>query len=141
MKLADMPKITKTNHTAQQTWLENQIKKNNGSIFLNKQKAEIAWEKLSEELIIDDREVEKYMARYLSESGIKKLVNTLRVAETRAKKSTFKLQCQIDYSNNQKLEMIMTATGLNKGEAINKLIELADLKRITTKETQLEITM
>ena len=140
-KLADMPAVFKTNHTGQISWLDGQLRKNNSSIFLNPARAEAAWAKLHKELVIDDREVEKFMARYLSKTGIQKLTTTLRVAETRAKKAGFKLQCNIEYANNQKLEKLMKATGLKKGEMIDLLIELADLKKITTKETQYEITM
>ena len=143
MKLVDMPKIFITNHTAQRTWLENQMKKFNLEIFLNPERAIAAWNKLLDANMgsIEDKDLEKFVARYLSELGIKKLTITLRVAETRAKRKGFKLQCNIDYSNNQKLDLLMEATGMSKGDVINKLIELADLKKITKTEEQLEITL
>lgn len=142
-KLSDMPKALKSNHQTQIKWLDGQIAKNNRSIFLNPEKAEAAYNKLNEENMgqIEKKDLEKFVARYLSESGIKKIITTIRVAETRAKKKGFKLQCNIEFSNNQKLEKLMKATGMNKGEVINKLIELANINKITKKEEQLEITL
>jgi len=143
-KLTDIPKIFTTNHSAQINWLTGHLTKNNGSIFLNIDKAEKAFSKLLTENMgqIENKDLEKFVARYLSETGIKKLTTTLRVAETRAKKKAFKLQCNIKYSNNQKLEKLMIDTGMkNKGEVIDKLIELANLEKITKTEEQLEITL
>ena len=139
----DIPSPLKSNHTAQTKWLNGQIAKNNNSIFLNPKKAVAAYNTLLDGTmgLIDNSEIEKFMARYLSESGIKKLSITLRVAETRAKSKGFKLQCNISSSSNQKLERFMEATGMNKGEVIDLLIGLADLKTIIKKEQQYEITM
>jgi hypothetical protein len=119
--------LLKSNHTAQITWLEGQIAKNNGSIFLNSNLAIKAWSDLKGENIgfIDDQDVEAFMSRNLSKAGGEKLYTTLRVAETRAKKNGFRLQCNIDYSANQKLEKMMRQTGQNKGDLLNRLIEQA----------------
>lgn len=142
-RLADMPKITTTNHTAQVTWLENQFKKCNDSVFMKKETAQKAWNKILDENLglPVNREIEKFMAKYLNKTGVKALTNTLRVAETRAKKKGFKLQCNIKVSNNRKLEEMMNATGLTKGAVLDKLIELANLEKITKTEEQLEITL
>jgi vacuolar-type H+-ATPase subunit I/STV1 len=114
-----------SNYMAQITWLRGQIAKNNGAIFLNSNLAIKAWNELEKEntSLIDDQDVEAFMSRYLSKSGEDKLYTTLRVAETRAKKNSFRLQCNIEYSANQKLEVIVAKTGLSKGELISKLIE------------------
>jgi hypothetical protein len=126
MKTSTVPKIFETNHTAQIKWLNGQIAKNNTSIFLNPSKALEAYDTLNNENMgIIDKEIETFIKRYLSESGIKKLGVTLRVAETRAKKGKFRLQCNIEYSNNIKLEKMMKAKGMEKGDVINQLIEQA----------------
>jgi hypothetical protein len=116
-----------SNHVAQIKWLDGQIAKNNGAIFLNQKLAEKAWNDLNVKNmgIIDDRDVEAFMSRYLSKSGDNKLYTTLRVAETRAKKAGFRLQCNIEYSANQKLEKMMRQTGISKGNFLNRLIEQA----------------
>ena len=113
-----------SNYTGQIAWLDGQIRKNNRSIFINPQLAEEAWIKLKDESIgiIDNSDVEAFMSRYLSEKGSSKLYTTLRVAETRAKKNGFRLQCNIEYSANRSLEVLAARTGLSKGELISKLI-------------------
>lgn len=135
--------ILKTNHTAQLKWLDGQIKKDNMSIFLNAKLAMTAYKRLQNKNmgIIDDKDVEKLIGDRLTDEAKKKLVTTLRVAETRSKKNGFQLQATITYSNNEKLKMLMTETGMKKQDVINKLIELADLKKITKTEEQLEITL
>ena len=142
-KLSDMPEIFKTDHERQSTWIDGQIKKNNGAIFLNQVRAEAAYAKLKDDSmgLIDNRDLEKFVARYFSPVGLKKLNTTLRVAKSRSEAKSFRLQCNIDYSANSKLERFMQATGLGKGELLTKLIELADLEKIETKETQFEITL
>lgn len=141
-KLSDMPKITKTNHTAQIKWLDGQIRKNNNSIFLNPKLALPAYEKINdiEMGLVTNRELEKFISRYLSESGIKKLVTTLRVAETRSK-CGFSLQVTISNQSKSKLDYLANKTGMKKNEIVEKLLELADLEKITKTEQQLEITL
>ena len=135
------PKIFTTNHNAQIKWLDGQIAKNNGSIFLNSVKAEAAWRKLKRDLIIDEQALEKFVSRYLSEAGIKKLHITLRVAEARAKKKTFRLQCQIEYSANRKLESMISKTGLSKGELISQLIALSEVEEKVKIEKKIEYVL
>lgn len=133
--------LLKTEHTRQLNWLANQIKKDNTSIFLNPKLANKAFEKLTtESLIPDESKIEKYMKRYLSESGTKKLVTTLRVALKRAKESN-KLQVNLTIENNSKLEYLKSKTKLTKQEIINKLLEEATLRVFDSKEEQLEITL
>ena len=114
-----------SNHTAQITWLDGQIAKNNLGVFLNPKLAEEAWSELKDKNmgIIDDQDVEAFMSRYLSDVGDKKLYTTLRVAETRAKKSDFRLQCCIDYSANRTLQVLAAKTGLSKGEIVSQLVD------------------
>lgn len=140
--MAKAIEILKTNHTAQIKWLDNQILKNNLSIFLNAKRALTAYNKLKADNMgqISDQEVEKFVSSRLSETGMKKLITTLRVAETRAK-SGFTLQATITVQNKQKLDYLAAETGMKKNDIINKLIELADLRRITKTEEQLEITL
>ena len=78
---------------------------------------------------IIDKEIETFIKRYLSESGIKKLGVTLRVAETRAKKGKFRLQCNIECKNNNKLEKMMKDKSMGKGDVIDWLIEQAVISR------------
>lgn len=133
--------LLKTEHTRQLTWLENQIKKGENSIFLNAKKANLAYEKLqSKSLITDELDIEKYIGRYLSKSGKKKLVTTLRVALNRAKPEE-RLQVKLSTKNGSKLEYLKTNTTLTKQEIINKLIENADLSMFQKAEKQLEITL
>ena len=135
--------ILKTNHTAQLKWLDNQIKKGNDSIFLNAKLAMTAYKRLQNKSmgIIDDKDVEKLIGERLTDDAKKKLITTLRVAKTRAEKKGFQLQVNITYSNNEKLKILMDETGMKKQDVINKLIELADLEKITKTEEQLEITL
>ena len=134
--------ILKTNHLAQITWLDNQIRKNNLSIFMNAKRAITAYEQLQSANIglVSDKDVEKFIASRLSTSGTKKLITTLRVAETRAK-SGFALQTTITTTNKNKLDYLAFKTGMKKNDIINKLLELANLEKITKTEEQLEITL
>lgn len=52
------------------------------------------------------------------------LISFIQLCELRKpeQKNGFRLQCKIEYSANQKLEALMTETGLSKGELISKLI-------------------
>lgn len=133
--------LLKTEHTRQIKWLDNQIKKDETSIFLNAKLANKAFEKLTNESLIPDEEkVEKYVKRYLSDTGTKRLVTTLRVALSRAK-NDYRLQINLTMKNNSKLEYLKSKTNLTKQEIINKLLEEATLRVFESKEEQLEITL
>lgn len=140
--MAKSTEILKTNHIAQITWLDNQIRKNNLSIFMNAKRAMVAYEKLQSKEMgqISDKDIEKFMASRLSESGLKKLVTTLRVAETRAK-SGFALQATITAKNKAKLDYLASKTGMKKNDIINKLLEMSDIRVLEKTEEQLEITL
>ena len=132
----------KNNHTLQISWLENQIAKGNNSIFLNSKNATVAYTKLVNKYtgLIPDDEVEYFMASRLTDSVMKKLLTTLRVAETR-NKSDFTLQVTITNRNRANLEKLASQTGMKRNEIINKLLELATVSKISKSEEQLEITL
>ena len=69
--------LLKTNHSKQLTWLKNQFLKGEMIVFLNPPKARDAYNKIDENLIINDEDLEAFIARYLSEIGKKKLITTL----------------------------------------------------------------
>jgi len=140
--MAKSNEILKTNHIAQLKWLDGQLRKNNMSIFLNGKIATDAYEKLNQDSVglISNEDVEHFVATKLSEQGIKKLITTLRVAESRSK-SGFPLQANITEKNKSKLDYLTAKTGMKQNEVINKLIEMSDLQSLTKTEEQLEITL
>lgn len=130
--------LLKTNHSKQLTWLKNQFLKGEMIVFLNPQKARDAYNKIDENLIINDEDLEAFIARYLSEIGKKKLITTLRVALTRAKKEE-RLQVNLSGRSGSKLDYIKKNTGLTKEQIINIMIQKADLSIFKgAKEDQLE---
>jgi macrodomain Ter protein organizer (MatP/YcbG family) len=132
--------ILKTEHHKQVAWLKKQIEKNNTSIFLNPSLAVPAFDALNSDFITPDEHVERYIFRYLSDSGKKKLVTTLRVAETRRKKSFLvSLQVNLEPNNNQRLTELSKQSGLTKTELVNKMIQCANWKK--REEEQLEINL
>jgi len=132
----------KNNHISQVNWLENQIAKGNDSIFLNSKNAIVAYTKLVNKHtgLVPDSEIEYFMASRLTESAMKKLITTLRVAETRSK-ADFTLQVSISQRNRMNLERLASQTGMKRNEIINKLLELATVSKISKSEEQLEITL
>lgn len=132
--------LLKTNHIKQVDWLSNQIKKNNTSIFLNPDLAIKAFDKLGKSLVISDSDLEKYVYRYLSETGKKRLVTTLRVAETRSKKSFLTtLQVNLEPNNDARLTELTKQSGLTRTELINRMIQSTVWKK--KEEEQLEINL
>lgn len=132
--------ILKTEHAKQLKWLDKQISDAKSSLFLNPKVAMKEYEALGKDLIPDPLDVESFMNRYLTESAKKRLITTLKVAATRAKKG-LAYQVNLEDKNKAKLEYLATKTGMKKADIINKLIEMADLEVITKKEEQLEITL
>lgn len=128
------PSILSTEHDRQFNWLTKQIKNFNLSIFLNPKLAMDAFESLNESSpgFLDNKDLEKYVERYLSEVGHKRLITTLRVAESRSKKG-FSLQANISRRSNGKLNYMVGKTAMKKNELIDKLIEVADLEEIIKK--------
>jgi hypothetical protein len=140
--LSGLQKTLKKDHITQLKWLDNQILKNNDSIFLNPKNALTAYTKFKNKhtLIIPDEEIEAFIASRLTEKALKKLVTTLRVAETRSK-AHFTLQATISLSSKRKLDYLAKKTGMKKNEIIDKLIEMSDLDKTIKTEEQLEITL
>jgi len=118
--------LLKTCHSRQLTWIDNQIAKGGASVFLNPRLARDARTALDDYLVIADSEVEKYVARYLSDIGKKKLLITLRVALNRENKEE-RLQVNLSAQNGSKLDYLKNKTGLTKEKIINILVERADL--------------
>lgn len=132
--------LFKTEHLRQLSWMDGQIKKNDTSIFLNASLAIKAYDALKSELVPTEEAIEKFMFRYLSESGKKKLITTLRVADTRRKNSCLsRLQVNLEPKNNRKLDKLVKKTGLSKTELINMMIDGATW--IQKKEEQLKIDL
>lgn len=132
-------------------WLRNRQSKNE-NIFLNKEIGEAELEELfsfkkrgvkkriefsNDE--ISPADTQRFINKCLSESALKKLRTTMRVAASRLGTTT--LQVKVDATNKDKLDYLALKTGMKKTDIINKLIELADLKKITITEEQLEITL
>lgn len=133
-----MDALLKTDHHRQIAWLDGQIKKNNTSIFLNAPLAIKAYDAFSAELLPSDQEIEKFIFRYLSEQGKRKLITTLRVADTRRKNSCLsRLQVNLEPKNNRKLDKLVKKSGLSKTELINMMIDGATW--VQKKEEQLKI--
>jgi len=128
--------LLKTEHQVQLKWLDNQMAKiaNNGAkSFSNADVAERAFKKmLNESLITSEDDIEHFISIHLSESGLKKLITTLRVYKKR--NNSERLQVEITRSNKSKLNQIVKISGKTKIEIINLLIEDADLEEFETQE-------
>lgn len=122
--------LLKTEHQVQLNWLDNQMAKiaNDGAkSFSNIGVAERAYNKMKEEaLIVSENEIEHFVSTYLSETGITKLITTLRVYRKRT--SSDRLQVEITRSNKSRLNQLVKISGKTKIEIINQLITNADLK-------------
>lgn len=122
--------LLKTEHQVQLNWLENQIAKishDGAKSFSNADVAERAFNKiLSESLITSDGDIEHFVSIHVSESGLKKLITTLRVYKKR--NSSERLQVEITRSNKTRLDRIVKLSGKTKIEIINQLIESVDLE-------------
>jgi hypothetical protein len=132
--------LLKIEHEAQLKWLNNQMAKiaNDGALsFLNVDVAERAYKKMNKSLVIDDLEIEHFMAVHLSEVGIRKLVTTLRVYLKR--NGTERLQVEITKSNKNLLDKLVKVSGKTKIEIINQLIENALISDFQRPEKQLEM--
>ena len=127
--------LLKTEHMVQQIWLKNQMAKINyssGKSFLNADVAERAWNKLNDDLVIRDADLEHYMSVHLSEEGVKKLVTTLRVHKKRNGKAL--LQVELTEPSRLRLNKIAVLSGKTKIEIIDYLILNADLSEFEQKE-------
>lgn len=135
--------LLKTEHMVQLHWLENQILKiaNDGAkSFFNPAVAERAYNKMRKDsLIVSDDYIEHFVSTYLSETGLKKLVTTLRVYRKRNNAEI--LQVEISQSNKYHLNYLVKISGKTKREIINQLISDADLSEFKKAEEQLDIEL
>lgn len=132
--------LLKTEHSVQLKWLNNQMAKiaNDGAhSFSNVSTAERAYKKMNKALITSDSDLEHFMSVYLSETGLRKLVTTLRVYKKR--NNTERLQVEISQTNKHLLNRMVEMSGKTKIEVINLLIENADLREFKKQEEQLEL--
>jgi len=119
--------LLKTEHGVQLNWLDNQIANNGAKSFLNADVAERAYNKmLGASLITSESDIEHFVSTYLSESGLQKLITTLRVYKNR--NNAERLQVEITRSNKTRLNQLVKLSGKTKIEIINYLIENANLE-------------
>lgn len=138
--MAKKQDMFQNNHAIQLTWIGNQIVKGNNDIFVNPKKGLESFEVLNEDLHIRNEDVEKFVARYLSDAGKKRLLTTLRVAESRSKASAT-LQVRLEHEAIAKLNYLVLKSGMKKVDLVNKLIMNAELSDYQKGEEQLEITL
>jgi hypothetical protein len=135
--------LLKTEHMVQLKWLENQITKisNDGAkTFSNVNAAERAYNKMRKDsLIVSNDDIEHFTSVYLSETGLRKLVTTLRVYRKRNNAEI--LQVEITKNNKAQLNYLVKITGKTKVEIINQLIANADLHEFKKEEVQLDIEL
>jgi len=132
--------LLKTEHQTQLKWLDNQMAKiaNEGSkSFVNVPVAERAYKKMGKSLIIDNSEIEHFVSAHLSETGLRKMVTTLRVYLKRS--NAQRLQVEITKTNKDRLDQLVEISGKTKIEIINLLIAQADLSEFKKPEEQLEL--
>ena len=137
MKKAELLKIE---HQTQLKWLDNQMAKiaNEGAdSFSNVPVSERAYNKMKESLIVGNLEIEHFVSIHLSETGIRKLVTTLRVYLKRS--NAQRLQVEITKTNKDRLDQLVEMSGKTKIEIINLLIAKADFSEFKKPEEQLEL--
>jgi len=121
--------LLKTEHDVQLRWLDNQmvnIANDGAKSFANASVAERAYDKMkSDSLITNSSDIEHFVSVYLSESGLKKLITTLRVYKNRI--NSERLQVEITRSNKTRLNQLVKLSGKTKIEIINYLIGNANL--------------
>ncbi|MFT6906769.1 MAG: hypothetical protein ACJAS1_003439 [Oleiphilaceae bacterium] len=121
--------LLKTEHQVQLKWIDNQmakIAKDGAKAFSNVDVAERAYDKMKKSLIVSNSDIEHFISVHLSETGLRKLVTTLRVSLKR--NQTERLQVEITKGNKLRLDQIVRISGMTKIEIINILIENVDLK-------------
>jgi len=130
--MKNRPSILSTDHERQLAWIKKQIKIFNTASFLNPKKAIDEFENLEKVNMgfIENKDLENYFKRYLSEDGFKRLITTLRVAASRSKDG-FALQANITRESNSKLNHLATKAGMRKNLLLERLIELAYIEKTT----------
>ncbi len=134
--------LLKTEYQVQLKWLDNQVAKiaNDGAkSFTNAGVAERTDVKLNKANIglISNSDIEHFVSMYLSETGLKKLVTTLRVYLKRNKAE--RLQVEITKSNKRLLDKLVEVSGKTKIEIINQLISNAVVREFKHEEEPLDI--
>ena len=98
----------------------------------------IQWTKTDKVVQIDcggfDSDIEHFVSTQLSETGLRKLVTTLRVYLKR--NSTERLQVEITKSNKQLLDKLVEVSGKTKIDIINQLIANAVVSEFKRPEEQ-----
>ena len=132
--------LLKTEHQTQIKWLENQMAKiaNEGAVsFSNVPVSERAYNKMQKSLVVDNSEIEHFVSTHLSETGLRKLVTTLRVYLKRSNEQ--RLQVEITKANKDRLDQLVDISGKTKIQIINLLIAQANLSNFKKPEEQLEL--
>ncbi|MCG6202038.1 hypothetical protein [Psychromonas antarctica] len=134
--------LLKTEHDVQLKWLSNQIAKiaNDGALaFKNTKTSERSFNRMLKDNIgvPSNSEIEHFVSVHLSETGIRKLVTTLRVYLKRS--GAERLQVELTKSNKQLLDKLVDVSGKTKIEIINQLIGNALISDFKRPEEQLEI--
>lgn len=132
--------LLRTEHAVQLKWLKNQMNKiaNDGAqSFSNSSTAERAYKKMNKNLVISDSHIEHFVSTHLSETGLRKLITTLRVYLKRT--NTERLQVEITRSNKRLLDKLVEVSGKTKIEIINQLIADAVISEFKKPEEQLEM--
>lgn len=139
MKKAELLKIE---HQVQLKWLDNQMAKiaNDGEkSFLNADVAERSYKKMNKNLSPRDSDIEHFISVHLSETGLRKLITTLRV--NRKRSHAERLQVEITKSNKLLLDKLVEVSGKTKIEIINQLISEANVSEFKRAEEQLDIEL
>lgn len=139
MKKSD---LLKTEHDVQLKWLSNQIAKisNDGALaFKNTKTSERSFNRMLKENIgvPSNSDIEHFVSVNLSETGIRKLVTTLRVYLKRS--GAERLQVELTKSNKQLLDKLVDVSGKTKIEIINQLIGNALISDFQREEEQLAL--
>ena len=135
--------LLKTNHQVQLNWLDNQIAKiasDGAKSFSNADVAERAYNRMQRDsLISSNNDIEHFVSVHLSETGLRKLVTTLRVYKKRDNSEI--LQVEITIGNKAQLNHLVKISGKTKIEIINQLIANADFCEFQKSEEQLDIEL
>jgi hypothetical protein len=134
--------LLKTEHDVQLKWLNNQISKigNDGALaFKETNTGERAFNKMLKDNmgVPSNSDIEHFVSIHLSETGIRKLVTTLRVYLKRS--GAERLQVELTKSNKKLLDKLVDVSGKTKIEIINQLIGNALISDFQREEEQLDL--
>lgn len=134
--------LLKTEHDVQLKWLNNQIAKiaNDGALaFKEPHIGERAFNRMLKDNmgVPSNSDIEHFVSIHLSETGIRKLVTTLRVYLKRS--GAERLQVELTKSNKKLLDKLVDVSGKTKIEIINQLIGNALISDFQREEEQLDL--